>query len=208
VSFRFPQLEPAWGALDDTERRIVAATLELAIQGGYDAVRQRDVAARAGVALATVYSRFRSKDLMLAVAIEVDSRSWMEALLADSLRGRTPQARATKLFERMTELQMRRPQLLRAAMRTAASGDREAMLRQMVGHQRLLGIIADALRGPKSAPALESEPAQRVAAVLVMVWFAHMTNWSAGVGEPSAAVDAVGETADMLLKGVLPRLAP
>jgi AcrR family transcriptional regulator len=207
VSEPLQESGPSWPELDDTERRIVEATLELAVQGGYDAVRQRDVAARAGVALATVYSRFRSKDLMLAVAIEVDGRAWMEEL-RDSLGGPTPQARVTKVFQRMTEHLMRRPQLLRASMRTAASGDREAMLRQMVGHQRLLGVIADALRGPKSAPALELQAAQRVAAVLVMVWFAHMTNWSAGVGEPSAGVDAIGETADMLLQGVLPRSTP
>ena len=109
--------------LDAIERRILEATIELAAAGGYEAVKQRDVAMRAKVALATVYTRFASKDILLAAALEFDNRRWMPELCKVQLRGRTPLARVTKLFEHMTALWVRRPELARASLRAATCGD-------------------------------------------------------------------------------------
>src|ERR1700681_88397 len=47
-------------------KRIVAVAMDLASRGGYEAVQMRDVAARAGVALGTLYRYFSSKDQLLA----------------------------------------------------------------------------------------------------------------------------------------------
>ena len=47
-------------------RRVLDAALDLAAEGGYDAVQMRDVAARAQVALGTIYRYFASKDHLLA----------------------------------------------------------------------------------------------------------------------------------------------
>ena len=201
-----PQPQRAEGpALDAIESRILNATTELATAGGYDAVRQRDVAARAKVALATVYARFASKDVLLSAALEVDSRRWMQELSSMPLRGRTPLARVTKLFENMTALLLERPSLARAALRAATSGDHEAMLRQMVAQQRITVAVVDALRGTRQDKALAREPAQRVATVLMMVWFGNLTAWSAGIINEAMVVAIVGESADMLLHGVQPR---
>jgi AcrR family transcriptional regulator len=165
-------------------------------------VRQRDVAARAKVALATVYARFASKDILLSAALELDNRRWMPELYKLQLRGRTPLARVTKLFEHMTALWLRRPQLARAALRAVTSGDHEAMLRQMVAQQRVNAVVVDALRGPEHAPALKREPALRVATVLVMVWFANLTAWSAGIIDEAMLVDIMRQSAEMLLHGI------
>ncbi len=54
----------------DINERIFDVAIELAEEGGYDNVRQRDVAARAGVALGTLYKRFRSKEDILSAALE------------------------------------------------------------------------------------------------------------------------------------------
>jgi AcrR family transcriptional regulator len=191
--------------MDAIESRILEATIELAAAGGYDAVRQRDVAARAKVALATVYARFASKDILLAAALVHDSARWLPELHKLTLRGRTPLARVTKLFEHMTALWVRRPELARASLRAATSGDHEAMLRQMVAQQRLHAVIVDALRGPRNAPALRREPALRVATVLTMVWFANLTAWAAGIIDEAIVVDIVRQSADMLLHGVQPQ---
>jgi TetR/AcrR family transcriptional regulator, cholesterol catabolism regulator len=191
--------------LDVIEGRILEATIELAAAGGYEAVRQRDVAARAKVALATVYTRFASKDILLAAALELDSRRWLPELSRLPLRGRTPLARVTKLFEHMTALWLRRPHLARAALRAATSGDHEAMLRQMVAQQRIHAVIVEALRGSRHAPALRHEPALRVATVLTMVWFANLTAWGAGIIDEAILVDIVRQSADMLLHGVQPQ---
>src|SRR5262247_3052035 len=51
--------------------RVIRAAQELAAEGGYDAVQMRDVSARAGVALGTIYRYFPSKDaLLLAVMVQ------------------------------------------------------------------------------------------------------------------------------------------
>lgn len=189
-------------ALDVIERRILEATIELAAAGGYDAVRQRDVALRAKVALATVYTRFASKDVLLAAALEVESRRWMVEVQRLPLRGRTPLARVTKLFEHMTALWLQRPQLARASLRAATSGNHEAMQRQMIAQHRLNLTIVDALRGPRATPALRHEPALRVAAVLTMVWFSNLTAWAADIIDAATVVDIVRQSADMLLHGV------
>jgi AcrR family transcriptional regulator len=190
-------------ALDKIESRILEATIELATAGGYEAVKQRDVALKSKVALATVYTRFASKDVLLAAALELDNRRWMIELRKRPLRGRTPLARVTKLFEHMTELWLERPQLARASLRAATSGDHEAMLRQMIAQQRINLIIVDALRGPRQAPELRREPALRVATVLTMVWFSNLTAWAAGIIDEAMAVDIVRQSAEMLLHGVL-----
>ena len=46
--------------------RVLEAAMDLAGEGGYDAVQMRDVAARAQVALGTIYRYFSSKDHLLA----------------------------------------------------------------------------------------------------------------------------------------------
>ena len=58
------------GLMEERSRRIVAIAMELAEQGGFEAVRLRDVAANAGVALGTVYRRFRGKGDLLLAALE------------------------------------------------------------------------------------------------------------------------------------------
>jgi TetR/AcrR family transcriptional regulator, cholesterol catabolism regulator len=190
--------------LDAIEGRILEATIELAAAGGYDAVRQRDVASRANVALATVYARFASKDILLAAALDLDHRRWMPELRGIPLRGRTPLARVSKLFEHMTALWLRRPNLARAALRAVASGDHQATQRMMVAQHRLHEVIVGALRGSREAPSLGHETALRVAAVLTMVWFANLTAWAAGIIDEATVVDIVRQSADMLLHGVQP----
>jgi AcrR family transcriptional regulator len=49
--------------------RILAAVLELAAEGGYDAVQVREVAARAGVALRTIYNYYGSRENLLHAAM-------------------------------------------------------------------------------------------------------------------------------------------
>ena len=48
---------------------VLAAAIELAREGGYDAVQMREVAERAGVALGTLYRYFPSKVHLLATAL-------------------------------------------------------------------------------------------------------------------------------------------
>ena len=58
--------------MDDKTRRIVKVAMELAERDGYDAVRLRDLAKRANVALGTVYRRFESKEDILFACLELE----------------------------------------------------------------------------------------------------------------------------------------
>ena len=58
--------------MEERTRRIVATAVELAEEGGFEAVRMRDVAAQAGVALGTFYKRFSSKEDLLIAALELE----------------------------------------------------------------------------------------------------------------------------------------
>ena len=49
--------------------RILDAAMELATEGGYDAVQMREVGTEAGVALGTIYRYFSSKDDLLAAVL-------------------------------------------------------------------------------------------------------------------------------------------
>ena len=71
--------------LEERSRRIVESSIELAERGGFEAVRLRDVAAHAGVALGTLYRRFRSKEDLLVAALEQETRA-----VAQRIRQRPP----------------------------------------------------------------------------------------------------------------------
>ena len=57
-------------------QRVVDAAMSLGLEGGYESVQMRDVAARAHVAMGTVYRYFTSKDHLLAAALV----HWVEQL--------------------------------------------------------------------------------------------------------------------------------
>ena len=59
--------------MEERSRRIVATAIDLAEKGGFEAVRLRDVAADAEVALGTLYRRFRSKEDLLIAALELET---------------------------------------------------------------------------------------------------------------------------------------
>src|SRR5215468_12072123 len=70
-------------------RRIVDAAVELAEQGGFEAVRLRDVAERSDVALGTLYKYFRSKEDILLFALAEELERLEAAIVARPIEGGT-----------------------------------------------------------------------------------------------------------------------
>ena len=66
--------------------KIIEEVIDLIADVGADAVQMRDVAQRSGVALATVYRYFSSKDNLLAAALE----DWQKRLTRRILAGGAP----------------------------------------------------------------------------------------------------------------------
>jgi TetR/AcrR family transcriptional regulator, cholesterol catabolism regulator len=102
--------------------RLIEAARELADEGGYAAVTMHDVADRAGVARATVYRYFTSKDHLLT---EV-ATAWARTVTADvatlTSHG-TPVERLTTLLEHIIEAAAAELRLTSAIVQGVTSDD-------------------------------------------------------------------------------------
>ncbi|MEU5992497.1 TetR/AcrR family transcriptional regulator [Spirillospora sp. NPDC047418] len=102
--------------------RLIDSARELALAGGYPAVTMHDVADRAGVARATVYRYFATKDHLLT---EV-AASWAHHVTddIDALAvGDTQLERLTALLERIVYVAAQEPTLTSAIIQAVTSDD-------------------------------------------------------------------------------------
>jgi AcrR family transcriptional regulator len=192
--------------MSDRTQRIVDTAVELAEKGGFEAVRLRDVAAHAGVALGTLYRRFRSKEDLLIAALEQECAQLEQRVASRPLTGDTPLERVSSFFTVATRALCRRPNLARAVLRAVASGDPELTERVAGFHDLMTRLITAALRGTAgSEPTTRAKPtpSQRertLAYVLQHVWFASLVGWAGGLHGQAAVVDLVQTAAQLMLR--------
>jgi AcrR family transcriptional regulator len=189
--------------MEERSRRIVDAAIELAERGGFEAVRLRDVAAQANVALGTVYRRFRSKEDLLLAALELQLGRHERRLRESPLSGGTPLARIGEFFEGYTEALCLRPNLARALVRAIASGAPELTLQVASFHERTEALITRALRGSCTGEVLPAPSAveRRLVHSLLLVWFASLTGWASGLHEQREIVEHTRSAAELMLDG-------
>lgn len=175
--------EPWQPEMEERARRIVEAVIELAEQGGFEAVRLRDVAAHADVALGTLYRRFGSKEELLVAALELDTQALERRIRQRPPKGEDSIERLVDFFTIATRGMLRRSNLSRAMLKAAASGD--AALAEKVGdfHVAMQRMAVGALRGE---PLVEGQSIvgareELVGDVLNHIWFALMVGWSGGL---------------------------
>jgi AcrR family transcriptional regulator len=189
--------------LPNVERRVLEAAHELAAQGGFEAVRQREVADRAGVALGTLYKRFRSKDELLIGVLEVESRKLANRLEREPPAGTTPFERVTNYFEVATHYLVRKPRLGRAILRAVTSGD-GVSARMLAYYADQMRHVVSALRGPEGTPP-EHRPSEAdsnvFATILLQVWFGALVGWSGGLYDPPGVLEQVRIAARLVLAG-------
>lgn len=171
---------------EDIEDAIVQAAIELADAGGFEHVRQREVAARAGVALNTLYKRFASKEELLAAAMAWRAEELERHVEHHPPAGKTPEERLVALFSALNRGLVARPGFARATIRATASGD-PAVAGRIIGFRaRIGGMIIAALRGRGRlgyADLVTAPPTPReeeLALLLMQVWYASQVAWSAG----------------------------
>jgi len=188
--------------------RIFDVAIQLAEEGGYDNVRQRDVAARAGVALGTLYKRFRSKEDILSAALERETERLERKLEKGPVKGDTIEERVIGFYTVLTRALCRRPNFARAVLRAMASGQPE-VARHVVAYQgRMNGLIIATIRGMNrlsygdtvAKPPTENE--QTIALLLQQNWFASLIGWSAGLHSQTAIIDHVRTALRIYLKGM------
>ena len=155
-------------------QRVVDAAMALGLNGGYEAVQMRDVAARADVAMGTVYRYFTSKDHLLAAALV----HWVELLDARlsqmPARGDTAAARVVDVLDRALRAMGRQPQLVGAVFTALASPDPAAIQCQQQVSVLMEGIITRAI-GEPHPPDIGDR-----ARILGHVWYSALVGWVNG----------------------------
>jgi len=191
--------------MEERARRIMETAVELAEDGGFEAVRLRDVADRAGVALGTLYRRFHSKEDLLAAALERDSEELERRILARPPRGETAAERVTGFFAAGTRGLCRRPNLTRAFLRAMTSGDPAIAGRVSRFHDRMTGLITLAIRGdeqPEGTTGLTEPPSERestIALLLEHIWFSCLVAWASGLHSQAGIIEQMHDASIMLV---------
>jgi AcrR family transcriptional regulator len=178
-------------------QRVLVSALELAADGGYDAVQMRDVAATAGVALGTIYRYFPSKDALLAAAMV----EWMEDLerrvSQRGPKGETTAERVYDVLRRAVSTMERQPQLAEAVITALTSDDAAAGKASISTTDVMTRVMLQAFPDDVD-PVTEAA----IAKVLGHVWFSCMVAWKNGVGDMTWMADELN-TASQLICGHL-----
>jgi TetR/AcrR family transcriptional regulator, cholesterol catabolism regulator len=180
--------------------RIIDVAVHLAEEGGFENVRQRDVAAQAGVALGTLYKSFRSKEDILAAALQRETDALEKRLEKRPVEGATAADRLASLFQMLTRAMLRKPNYARAVLRAVTAG--EEVAGNVVAHQsQVTRMVLAAMRGQGGDdPPTTGE--LTVALLLQQIWFAALVGWSAGLTGQAAVVEQVRLAARLLIAGM------
>lgn len=190
--------------MDDRAKRIVETAVALAERDGYQAVRLRDVAATAQVALGTVYKRFSSKEEILIAALEQECEKLVAKIGKKAVPGDTAPERLRFVFAAMTRGFLRRPNLAKAMVRALASGDPNITERVASFHALVTALVMSAIVGEAATEKTEwggesDERERKIASVLQNVWFASFVGWAGGLHEVSQVLDDVDMATELLL---------
>jgi len=189
-------------------RRIVDAAVELAEQGGFEAVRLRDVAERSDVALGTLYKYFRSKEDILLFAFDEGVTRLEQSLAARPAAGGSAQERVTGFFRRATRGLLRNPDLGSALVRAMSGSERETAQQIAASNRRIARMIVASLRDEPSVLLSELEAfvpsanERELADALTGVWFAALIGWVIGADpDPASIPRKMRSAARLMLEG-------
>ncbi len=176
--------------------RILAATLALATKGGYDAVQMREVAARAGVALGTLYRYFPSKEQLLVAGMAEQFTAMRERLADRPSAGDTPAQRVIDDLRRATRGLQRNPNITPAMLKSLIASGNGAVAEMMAPiRESMTSIVVSAMGHPEP-----DDHDSAVAEVIGHVWMASLLWWVAGHA-PAEHVEEVVNQAVTLLMG-------
>ena len=193
--------------LEERARRIVETAVELAERGGFEGVRLRDVASDAGVALGTLYRRFRSKEDLLIAALAVETGNLERQFIQRGIRGESELDRVMDFFGLVNRGLLRRQNLARALIRAVSSGEPGLAQDMASYHQHIERMLVMALRGQVSSAdgeLLDPEPnpqERQQSETLEQCWFALLVGWSGGVNDQSEVLKRTRASAQLILEG-------
>lgn len=185
----------------ERRRRILDATIDLASQGGFEAVQMRAVAERADVALGTLYRYFPSKIHLLVSALGREFAHARAGFERRTVPGDTPGERVMYVLGRVTRSLQRDPHLTEALTRAFMFADGSVGTEIDVVARHVSQMLLRALHGPAEPPG-EITPTEQDAAVVKVigdVWLASLVQWVTG----RASADDVTRSLDVAVRLVL-----
>jgi AcrR family transcriptional regulator len=176
--------------------RLIEAAREFAIDGGYTAVTMHDVADRAGVARATVYRYFASKDHLLIEA----AAAWAVDIVELDAPGETPEQRLSGLLERLVEVAAENLLFTSAVVQAVTSQDSgvDASRNELFLYVRdRFGTAIDPANSLGELAGVELDDVESVIGHLVLAALISLTS----LARPVAEVRAMVRTAARLIVG-------
>jgi TetR/AcrR family transcriptional regulator, cholesterol catabolism regulator len=191
---------PLTRAQQARRQRVIDAAMALGLDGGYDAVQMRDVAAQADVAMGTVYRYFTSKDHLLAAALVY----WVEQLAVrieqHPPQGDLPADRVLDVLDRALRAMGRQPRLVAAVFTSLSSPDPGAVGCQQQITLLMEGIIAGAMGDP-----VVPDMSER-ARMIGHVWYSALVGWINGWSTMARVYDELAVSVRLLLPISVTRL--
>lgn len=157
-------------------RRVLDATLALAVSGGFDAVQMRDVAQEADVALGTVYRYFSSKERLLLEANIEQINGLARRLEQRPPEGDSASERVKDVLRRANRTLLKRREVTTAMVRALASSppSEADAVRQIT--VTMTGIITAAI-----CPDPPTDQDLVTARIVMQVWLSALVGWVGGV---------------------------
>jgi AcrR family transcriptional regulator len=177
----------------------IRAALELGAEGGYDAVRMRDVATRADIALGTLYRYFASKDHLLSAAMAEFTADLRRRVSQRPPAGTSPVTQVVDVLRRASRALERQPRLSGAFVTALASHD--------PGVAEANGEVSQHIRGMLEPLLIELDVETRdgLIDVIGQVWHSSLMGWANG----RFPINEVGVKMERAVRLILePRYAP
>jgi AcrR family transcriptional regulator len=176
--------------------RVLKAAIALATSGGYDAVQMRDVAAKARVALGTLYRYFSSKDHLLVSCLGQWTIEFQERIALKPPVGDTPADRVVDVLHRAARALERSPNLMAAFVTglTSLSGDDPVGLAEATEvYQLLHEFVTNAMDGG------DIENREAVVRVIGEVWLATLIASVRGWARPGQMAEDLEAAVRLLM---------
>ncbi len=185
-------------------KRIVDSAIALAEVGGFDAVRLRDIASHANVALGTVYKRFDSKEDILLAALNQELGLLEQVAVLTSPSGRGYIERLNMLFELCSRGFFLKPNLARATLRASTSGNRAIGEKVEAFHKRITELLTSTLvewDEDDELQAFDPERLQTFVFLSSQLWFSALVGWMSGFFDEQQVMSQVRTGVTWLAKG-------
>jgi AcrR family transcriptional regulator len=177
--------------------RILDAAVELASEGGYDAVQMREVADRAEVALGTLYRYFPSKVHLLVSALG-RTFSQLRDSVPTSGDNSTPEERVYRVVAHVTRFLAKNRRLSGAMVRALMSAEADAAADVEAVGDVLVGFISTGAHDPGAAP---DEHDALKAHIIGKVWLIDVVTFLSGRMTVSQVLEDLEATIALVMKG-------